>query len=318
MVNNSVELKEILYVSSEAPAQKMTGDVLDVVGKELSLLQLTALTRVCKLWEAIIQPKVDRRLLEEVSFGKKKWLNIPGVEDVSDEYALTEDQKKAIITKLKGNCEFFNITDSKHPHRFQNKKIKKTWQTHLLMFFPEKINKAARTIDSQNHLFHFIKEVDNGKAYYCFDGVEEEACKQPDRSYWALITLDVIPESRDTTQETKKNLLECKGYRIPTLNEAITSNLIMNLEASKLKKDYFFGMEQGGSWTFTATEELHNEGLAVGGTGASGLRVLVNRTSSKAVGAAGVMEVPIAPLSSEISRIQKAIFGRFANVFLKK
>ena len=297
MVNsvNSGVPQKFVYPASEAPTQKMVGDVLvDVVGKELSLPDFAALARVCKAWQTMIQPNIEKKLLEEVSFGKDKWLSIPGVWGVSEELALTEAQKERIIAKLKGNCEFFNEPDSTQPHRFQNDKIKRTWQTQKLIFFTETINGEPRTINSQNSLFHFIKEVDNGTAFEYITGGKEDAFRnQPaPKSYWALVTLDVVPGSRRTTHEKKESLLTCKGYRVPTPNEATTSNLIMNLGPSKEKKGYFFG-RKGVYWTYTATTELYKRyRLVVGAAAPSGLAATIGCDRTSDLGAAGVVEVP--------------------------
>src|ERR1700733_13458271 len=163
---NSGGLQKCIYPSSEAPAQTMVQDALvSGVGKELSFPDFAALALVCKAWEKMIQPNIEKKALEVVLFGRDKWLGLPGVWAVSEEPTLTEDQKKAIIAKLKSPCEFFNDKDSVQPHRFQNDKIKRVWQTQKRIFFPETINGEPRTINSQNKLFHFIKEVDDGNAF---------------------------------------------------------------------------------------------------------------------------------------------------------
>src|ERR1700733_2365647 len=104
--------QQFVYPSSEAPAQKMVEDVLvDVVGKEFYFPDFVALAQVCRAWHTMIQPNIEKKLLEEVSFGKDKWLSIPGVWSVSEEHALTKRQKEWVIAKLKGNCVFFNEPD---------------------------------------------------------------------------------------------------------------------------------------------------------------------------------------------------------------
>src|SRR5580658_6179 len=117
-VNSGVS-QQIVYPATEAPAQKMVKEVLvDVVGNKLSLPDFAALAQVCKVWQKMILPNIEKKLLEEVSFGKDKWLSIPGIWDVSEEHAVTEDQKNVMIAKLKGKCTFFNESDFVQPHRF--------------------------------------------------------------------------------------------------------------------------------------------------------------------------------------------------------
>jgi hypothetical protein len=294
-IANSGILRQSCYPSSEAPAQTIVGDVLvHGIGTELFLRDFIALTRVCSAWQKVIQPNIGKKFLKEISFGKDKWLSIPGVFSVSEEVAFTDDQEKAWIAKLKSECEFFNKEDRIQPHRFQNGKIKKTWQTQKLMFFTETINGQPRTINSQNKLFHFIKEKNNGTAFEVITGKEEDAfCNQPaPKSYWGLVTLDVIPGSRATTHDTKESLLKSKGYKVLTPNDAVTSNLIINLGSSKEKDDYFFG-RKGNYWTYTATTELYKGcRLVVGAAASSGPRVTSDYADFNDVGAAGVAEVP--------------------------
>jgi hypothetical protein len=278
-----------------AYAQTMAQDVLvSGVGKELSLPDFAALAQVCQMWQKMIQPEIEKRVLKEVMFGKDKWLSIPGVWAVSEEPALTEDQKKVIIAKLKGPCAFFNDKDSLEPHRFQNDKIKKVWQTQKLIFFPETINKEHRTINSQNKLFHFIKEVNDGTAFEFILGDEDDAFRNQlaPKSYRGWVTLDVVPGSRGATYDKKVSLLTDKEYRGLMPNEAVTSNLILNLGPSKEKQGYFFGRE-GKRWTFTATTELYEGSRVIVGAAAPSGPMVSDGYGDYyfLVGAAGVAEV---------------------------
>lgn len=296
MINslNSAIPQEFVYPVGEAPAQKMPREVLvNVIGAVLSLPGFAALARVCTMWQTMIQSNIEEKLLEEVSFGDK-WMSIPGVRNVSEGYALTEAQKKWVIGKLKTRCVFFNVPDLVQAHRFQNDKIKRMWQTHKLIFFPKTVNGEPRTINSQNRLFHFIKEVDDGTAFYLIGENENAAFRNrpATRSYWGLVTLDVVPGSRGTEYTTKESLLQPKGYRVLTPNEATTSILIMNLGASKEKKGYFFGSD----WpyrTYTTTTELYlGSRLVVGAASSSGPMAYTRADSYTDVGAAVIAEVP--------------------------
>lgn len=283
-------------VNSGAPAQTMTADVLvDVVGKKLSLPDFAALARVCRGWQAALQPNIEKKLLEVVSFGKDKWLSIPEVRDVSEEPILTEAQKNWVIAKLKGTCEFFNEPDPIQPHRFENEKIKRTWQTHKFIFFTETINGESRTVNYQNRLFHFIKKKDDGNAFEVIIGDEEEPFRnQPaPESFWGLVPLDVAPGSRGTPHATKESLLKNKGYGVLTPNDATTTILILNLEPSKDAKGYYFGRE-GKNRTYIATTEVyHTWRVVVGAAAPSGPTVSGSFSNDDCgVGAAGVAEVP--------------------------
>lgn len=293
---NSVKAGGI-YPSSEAPAQTMVQDALvSCVGKELSFPDFAALALVCRAWKEMIQPNIEKKALEEVLFGTDKWLSLPGVWSVSEEPALTEDQKNAIIAKLKSPCEFFNDKDSVQPHRFQNDKIKRVWQTQKCIFFTKTINGEPRTINSQDRLFHFIKKVYNGSAFSLIVGGKKEDAfrNQPaPKSYWGWVTLDLVPGSRGIIHNEKGRLLTDKGYRVLTLNEAVTSNLILNLGPSKEKQGYFFGRERP-YWTYTATTKFYyNVRLIVGAADPSGPEVLAATTAPcNSVGLAGIADLP--------------------------
>lgn len=270
------------------------GDAL-VMGawEKLSLPEFGILARVCKAWKEITLSRIDQKLLEEVSFGKDQWLGVPGVASLSEEILLTKTQKKKIIAKLKGKCELFNESDPIQPHRFQNEKIKSTWHTQKLIFFPKAINGKPRTINSQNELFRSIIEGGHGIVFDFPFGTNQEAfCNQPAlESFWGLVLMDVAPRTRKTTQEKKVCILGAKRYKLLTPNDAVTSNLIMNLVPWKEKKGYFFGKTAPFS-TLTATTEVSNDFCVfVGATDSMGLRMRDGEDNFPGVGATGIMVV---------------------------
>lgn len=56
-------LQKCIYPSSEAPAQTMVQDALvNGIGKELSLPDFAALALVCKAWQKMIQPNIEKKL----------------------------------------------------------------------------------------------------------------------------------------------------------------------------------------------------------------------------------------------------------------
>jgi hypothetical protein len=252
----------------------------------LALDDWSVLSRACAVWKTMIQPL----LLDEVIFGKDKWKKIPGVQDVGDEPVLSIDQLKAILGM---KCPFFNEPDLTMAHRFQDGKTRKVWQTHMLILFPEKINGEPCTVNSVGKIFRFEKEGDIKSVYELIPGDDDAEFrnKQAPKSYFALVTRDLVPRSRGEKYEIKENLLKNKGYRVSNPNEAITSIVIMNLGPSEAKKGYFFGRE-GEYWTYTTTTEKDGDWpLIVGAAARSGLCVYRDDGDYDDVGALGCSEV---------------------------
>lgn len=233
--------------------------------------------RVCKTFNNMLGIFLEQRMLDEVMFGKDKWLTIPGIKDVGEEALLTVEQFAALKATLKATCPFFNNPIS----RFQNAQIKKVWQTHMVIHFPETINNETRDGETLSKLFHFLK---NGYHTYDFGG------KYPDgparKSYWALVSKGIIPDSRFKNYPTIENTLRFNGYRVPNMNEAITGIFIINFAYSQAKKGYFFGESH------TTTKEKYMDLWRVI-VGAFGVVRLASSEASYDVGVAGFREVPL-------------------------
>ena len=279
---------------NNVPSLYMTDDLIkDVMAPKLSLQDCKSLSKVCKQWNGVFTQQVlEEKLLDDVTFGKKKWLQVSGVSDVSDDPILNQAQKTTLINKLKEKCDFFNEPDNIQPHRFQKSTNNRFWQTRLVILFPEKINREPVDINRMGRIFSFEKEGDAKTVFdiICGNENEEYRNRPATRTYFAIVTLDVIPGSRRTSHEAKENLLHPKGYRVPTPLEAVISNLVMNLGPCQKKEGYFFGKE-GKWWTYTATDELFNGyRLVVGAASSSGPGVDPDYGNA-GVGAAAVEEV---------------------------
>jgi len=253
-------------------------DVLknNIADPNLSVSDCGSLAKVCTQWNGVFtQEFLEKKLWDHTVFDEKKWLQVPGVFVVSDDPALTPVQKADLINKLKQKCDFFNEPDNIQAHRFEGSTNNRFWQTRLVILFPEMINGEPVDINRMGRLFSFEKADDANAEmvfdYICGDENEEYRNRPATRTYFAIVTLDVIPKSRGTQHEEKENnLLQPKGCRAPTPLEAVISNLVMNLGPSQEKKGYFFGRESK-FWTYTATNELFNNWrLVVGGASSSG------------------------------------------------
>jgi hypothetical protein len=288
-----------VYLAGEAPAQKMNQDLICGVMKRLSLSDWGSLARVCVQWNVFVQHILDAKWTEiqnSMTFGRDKWLNIPGVVTVSDEPPLTEDQIKSIKAKCRETCQVFNEKDPIQPHRFQNDKVKRTWQTHILIFFPEFINDDRRSLNVIGSLFRFEREGDNPTVFEWMPGNEGDAFRNrsPQGSYWRWVPRDIFPGSRRTLPEKKLEIVRNKGCMVPSPGDAATAELIMNLGHSHEDGDYFFGRGGNGKLsTYTATDgEYDGWGLVVGAAAPSGLCVDARVDDDLGnVGVAGFSEV---------------------------
>lgn len=249
---------EFVYPAGEAPAQTLIDVVIrDWLMPELSFSDCIAMAHVCREWKSIIDPCLDDKFFSEFVFGKTQWEQVPGVTDVGVEPKLTLDQKARLIAKFKRVCPFFNKPDSVQPHRFQDEKIKRCWQTFRAILIPEVINGIPVNINLINHVFSFEKKVEDPRGrlfkHIIGDKKYDYRTKSSGRSYFLIVSLDVVPGSRNTDYPTKYSLVSSKGFRIPTPLEAVISTAVLNLKP-KVGDDYFFGTNEGrmrdNSWTF--------------------------------------------------------------------
>src|SRR5271168_5019929 len=163
-INNALAL-----IPDTIPMEVMDNCILT----RLDLSDWSALSRTCTIWQKQIQHRLFPEKLKEIKFGKDKWLKIPGVQDVGEEPVLSADPVEKLKAKIFVECPFFNKLDATQAHRFEGGKIKKAWQTHMLILFPEKINGESRTANSIGKIFHFLKEAGSKSCYENIKGNED-------------------------------------------------------------------------------------------------------------------------------------------------
>ena len=151
--------EEHVYEADQAPIQTML--CKDLIKNEifpwLALSDQGSMVKVCKGWNSLLQKELWDKTQQSITFGKAQWLRVPGITSVSDEPELTEEQKNRLKEKLRQKCGFFNKPDKFQPHRFQNDQIKRTYQTVMVIFFPEKINDEPVDMNLIGRLFSFEK-----------------------------------------------------------------------------------------------------------------------------------------------------------------
>jgi effector-binding domain-containing protein len=246
----------------------------------LSIQDCGAMAKTCRAWrraiigtcteatKQVLSP-MDQKLYDTIVFGKKDWEQY-GIE-VGEEPPIT--WKIRLLTEFKGLCPFFNEPDPIQPHRFQGRKNNRMWETFKVILIPNTVD-----INDIGITFSFEKTEkkanDDGTvfSYIAGDQNSDYRTEKAPKSKYLKVALDVIPRSRKTTYEKKVELLEPKGYRVPTPLEAVIKNVVLNIGPSKDRKGYFFPKGGNGQyWTYTATDTLfNNRRLVVGAASAAG------------------------------------------------
>jgi hypothetical protein len=149
--------------------------------------------------------------------------------------------------------------------------------THLLVLIPAIVGGVPFTL---NQLGELIKRPKNGghSTKYSFYGnlVKTQIGEaSPPRSYWVLMTRDVLPDSRSQTYDAQKALVAAYAsklglpYEMPHALEAAAAILLHHArEGERLFGD--------APWTYTRCQDKVDENrypVVVGGFSSRGLRV---------------------------------------------
>ena len=150
--------------------------------------------------------------IPEIAFGAKEWEEYFGI--VDEEPPLP----KNIDEILSSPCPFW-----------PEKKVR---DTHLLVLIPKSVGGAPLTL---NALQRLIEQPQKGRAtkysYYDSYVKNELGDKGVEKSYWLLMTADVIPNSRSKSYQAQKKLLQdyakksSLAYSLPTALEVATAIL---------------------------------------------------------------------------------------------
>jgi hypothetical protein len=147
--------------------------------------------------------------------------------------------------------------------------------THLLVLIPATVSGVPFTL---NQLGELIRRPNNGghstKYRFYGDLVEEQIGEaSPPRSYWLLMTRDILPNSRYKTYDAQKSLVAAYAsklglpYEMPHALEAATAILLHHVREG----ERLFGDDP---WTFTRCQEVVNGWpVVVGGFSSGGLGV---------------------------------------------
>jgi len=187
--------------------------------------------------------------IPEIAFGKAKWEKYFG--DVGVEPPIPKD----IIEVLKSPCPYWSG--------------KRVEETHLLVLIPESVNGRPFTIGTLGEMIKSPQKEGYSTKYYNYDNTAVKELKDQgiSSSYWALITKNVLPNSRSKTYAEQQALI--KGpYAVPGALEIATGILMHHVQTGER-------LYSDSPDTYTRCQEKLSSGyrVVVGSFGSSGLGV---------------------------------------------
>jgi hypothetical protein len=201
------------------------------------------------------KPISKESTLPSMAFGKAKWEKYFG--DIGVEPPLPSNIEEI----LNSPCIFWS-----------GKKVR---DTHLLVLVPEKVNGRAFHLDSLAELIKSPKSGHKTEYRYYGSDVKKDLGTKSLGSHWALMTKDVIPESRNKTYDNQKALVQKHAqsskipYEPPKALEAATAILMHHVETG----ERLYG---DNPLTYTRCQEKVNNNqwpAAIGDFSSGGLRV---------------------------------------------
>ena len=192
-----------MSVQSSVQILDLPYNAMQQVFSQLETLDLAHASRVCKLWHALVNDDFVRRAVRPRGFGAKEWDTYLG--NVGIEPAL-----KNIHRILKNPCRWWS-----------GKKIE---HTHSLLLIPQSVNGIPMT---PNRLFDLITHPLSGtpakiyQTHHRFAQIMAQIGDEPIlRSYWILITNELIPTTKNKKYNEQKTEIEASLlYAIPKVIE---------------------------------------------------------------------------------------------------
>ena len=200
----------------------------------------------------------------EWKFGAKKWAKYIG--DVGEEPPLPEKLDEL----LKSPCRYW-----------KGKQVK---DTHMLTLIPATVNGEKLTLERLGELVKTPKAGHAGHYGVWYPGGNERA--KADRSYWALMTKDVVSKTQSASYGKQRKLLKA-GYETPKLIEAAVSIFMAYVS----EKEELYTRKP---LTFTQCQEKasgFNYQMKVGGSAGGGLGVFNSMNNDIYRGLAGVRKL---------------------------
>ena len=242
-------------------------DVIDnIIFCDLSLHALALCARVCKTWKEIATKHINA-FTHERAFGPKEWYthfgsrlrNVPRL-------------PVNIVEILNAPCPFW-----------PNKKV---YETHVLCLVPQTVDGQPLTLRLLGELIQ--KPLQGHATKYQYLELGEYPDPSAPKSHWALLTQDVVGESRSKTFEEQQALIASFSQKAKVPYEVTTildANVCILMEYVRTGARLY----SDKPYTNTRCQEEWNADrqLVVGGFAPSGLCVVSNFGDRKSIGVAG-------------------------------
>jgi hypothetical protein len=252
--DKAAEFLEVLLVA--AKDKHFRQDSLEALGKVAQATPGRVSQCLSSLRAAAKDKDKDVRLLALKTLGVLEWKHYFG--DVGP----APNLPSGVDTILDGPCPFW-----------PGKKVK---DTHLLVLIPATVDGAPFTLNLLGELIQHPKNGGHRTKYRYYDNKVRDQLgeKSPARSYWLLMTRDVLVDSRVKEYLAQRDLVVSyaekigQPYEIPSALEAATAILMHHARTG----ERLFGDRP---WTYTRCQELVNGAYPVvfGRFGSSGLNV---------------------------------------------
>lgn len=212
--------------------------------------ELTKCAQVAKDWQKVAsQERLWNGIMQQYAIGPTKWKNIADL-------GKADPIPKEMLKILKQPCPF--------------NEGKQVGQTHILVWIPSTINNKTLTLTTLGQFVKAKSFPNNHEGFAFFwsvikNQIGDMAIEKP---FWALMTKDVIPESRDKSYNHQIKMVgQFKEYEVPKALEATFC-----IFAEYVRKDYKTRLFGDKPLTYTICKEQINEYLvAVGGFAPTGL-----------------------------------------------
>lgn len=198
--------------------------------------------------------KLKATEVPNMAFGAVDWKRYLG--EVGNEPSLPKD----IDAILNSACPFW-----------EGSKVK---ETHLLVLIPARVNDQPFSLNLLGELIRRPRGGGHGTQYLYYESdVRSEIGEfPPARSYWMLMTRDVLAGSRNKTYAEQKAMIaryERQGYALPTALEAATVTVLHHVRTGEC-------LFSDDPWTYTRCQDMlvqNGYPALVGGFSVKGLKV---------------------------------------------
>lgn len=231
--------------------KRLPKDIMSNIFERLTEKELSRAKRVCRFWNVMGQ---DLRVTHKfaVALGARCWQQQFG-------YIGVEPALPANIAEiLKEPCPFYPG--------------KPVQETHLLALIPATVNGKPLTLDSLGEMSKNPKWGPAAMYSYYWEPIKTQyGAQSPAKSYWILMTKNVLPGSLGKHYSEQQAMMATySDYRVPMMLEAVTSILLHFVKSGERL------FSNHPIWIYTQCQEIASANswqCTVGGFIAAGLSI---------------------------------------------